>query len=177
MEAAAGGAGVIGARTGTAIPSFTIATFTSGTVTGVAAITVAAIVLATLGTVPALPATALAILAMAVHRVIVPLLQLFRRVRVIVPAIVLPLQLFLRARAIARMPQATVRGRARGRRVLCRRIQGIVRASNRVPDPARMKPAAISVHRRQPAPRQLPVRTYFQDPSEGVIRAREGTKA
>jgi hypothetical protein len=168
MAAAAGGVGAIGAPTGVATPLSTIATFMWETATGVAAITVAAIVRDTPRTGPALRATAPAILAMVAHQ----------HTPAIVRLIVLRLQLFLQIRAIARMPQTIpVRGRAGGRRVLCRPIQGIVRTRPRVHDPARMKRAVISVHRPQiPALPKPIVRMHFPDRAEGVRRAREGTK-
>jgi hypothetical protein len=151
--------------------------------------TVAGIVLDTPRIVPGLLATAPAILAMVVRRLMVP-------------AIVLPLQLFLRVRALDRTPQVAVRDRVAGRRLLCRRLpqgivrmpqialpvrgqalarqrlRGIVRTRPRVHDPARMRLAVISVHRPlAQVPRKPLVRMYFQDRWVGVIRAREETKA
>src|SRR5271154_1600054 len=135
MAGAAGGAGVIGVLTGTAAPSSTIVAFTSETATGAAVITVAAIVLDTPGIVPALPATVPALPATApailppprsVRPRAPPPPQPFQ-VQAIDPAIVLQLQLFRQIQAIARMLRTAVRGRAGGRRVLCRLIRGIVR--------------------------------------------------
>src|SRR5580704_7096994 len=147
MAVVAGGAGVIGGPTGVAIPSSTIATFTLGTVIGVVDITVAAIVPDTRHIVLAVPATARAILAMVVRQLILP---------AIVRLIVLLLQLFLRARAIARMPQVAVRDRAGGGRALCRPMEETVRTRLRAHDPPRIRPAVINVHRPLTlAPRKL----------------------
>jgi hypothetical protein len=142
------------------------------------AITVAAIAPDTPPIGPAILATALGILAMAVLPAIVLRLQPFQ-VRAIARAIVLPLQLFLQIRAIARIPQVAlpVPGQVGERRALCRPLQGTVRTRPRVIDPARMKHAVISVHRPPTlAPGNPLVQMHFPDPAGGARRALAGTK-
>ena len=163
MALAAGGAGAIGARAGIATPSSTIAIFTLGIATGAAAITVGAIVLDTRRIVPAVLDIVLVILGTVVLPDIVHPLQPFQ-VRAIAPAIVLLLQLFLPVGAIVRMRQVAVRGRAGGRRALCRPMEGTVRTRLRGHDPARMRPAVINVHRPLTlAPRKRLVRMHFPE--------------
>src|SRR5580658_8428169 len=91
MAGAAGGAGVIGARAGTATPLFTIATFTLAIATGVVAITVAAIVRDTPRIVPAVRDIVRVTLGTVVLPAIVHPRQRFQ-VRAIARAIVLQLQ-------------------------------------------------------------------------------------
>ena len=127
------------------------------------ATTVAALVPDTPRIVPVLPATARAIPVMDVH---LPILDI----------VLLP-PLFLRVRAIARIPREAVRGRVGVSRLLCPPTEGTVRTQPRVRDPARMKLAVTNAPRPLTlAPRKELGRMRFPDPWEGVRRVRGETK-